>query len=581
MSVGRRLLVLSVPALLAACADTPASPGPGMTSLVLRAVAPPSLASFGLNPTVDRVHASLLKFFPDESVDTIATRTVSWNANATTLNLSFNLVLSAAAETLSVELDYQTAAGRTLWVASQQVIAVAGQPTTPPPLVPSYFGPGLNVAALSILPRSATVVAGGTLNFSADAFDIQGAPIVPDSVYLSWGASSGQINALGTFTAPASPGAVKITVATPSLSGNADSVTINVLAAGAGALAGQVIDGASGAGLANVTLTVFDAQDVQVTTVQTASDGSYSTITLSPGLYRIVATLNGFLGATLFDATLSGGGASTVPTIPLVPSTTSPGFMSGVVKDATNNLPIPGATVELRDGVNATTSTPVATTTTDSVGGYSFQGPAGTYTVGAAATGFSAGYRTSVLLGDGTSSNQDVVLSPIGSGIVRIVLQWGAVPFDLDSHLTGPDSTTGSRFHVFFGDLGSLTARPYASQDVDDTDQFGPETITLSQQFPGVYRYSVHDYSDLSSTTSDTLANSGARVDLYITGQPVRSFFVPRSAGTLWTVFELNGTTVTPINTMTFNDGSTINVRGNGGGNDAAVIARDLRAKKH
>ena len=177
---------------------------------------------------------------------------------------------------------------------------------------------------------------------------------------------------------------MKITVATPSVSGNADSVIVNVLAAGAGALAGQVIDGASGAGLADVTLQVFDAQDVLATTTTTASDGSYSTIPLVPGLYRIVASLNGFLGTTLFDATLQGGGASTVPTIPLVPSSTSPGSMSGVVKDATNNLPIAGATVEFRDGVNATTSTPVGTTTTDSLVGYSFSGPPGTYTVGAA-----------------------------------------------------------------------------------------------------------------------------------------------------------------------------------------------------
>ena len=44
-----------------------------MASLVLTAVAPPSLSSFGLNPTVEQVKASLLKFLPNESVDTIAT----------------------------------------------------------------------------------------------------------------------------------------------------------------------------------------------------------------------------------------------------------------------------------------------------------------------------------------------------------------------------------------------------------------------------------------------------------------------------------------------------------------------------
>jgi Carboxypeptidase regulatory-like domain len=583
MMFRRRLFALALPAVLIACqGDSPDAPrGPGISSLVLRAEAPPSLSRFGLNPTVEQVRATLLKFFPNESSDTIATKTVAFGANATSLNLSFSLLLAAAAETLTVRLEYQTSAGRTLFSAQQEVIAVAGRATTPPTFLPFYEGPGGNVTSVSIQPRSGTVLVGGTLNFSADAFDIQGAAIAADSVYLSWGASAGQINAQGTFKAPSSPGAVKIRVSTPSITGTADSVTVNVLAAGAGALAGQVIDGATGQGLSGVTISVFDANDSLVTSVVTSADGSYSTPPLTPGIYRIVASLNGFLGATLFDATLNGGGANTVPTIPLVPSTVALGDLTGVVKDATTNLRIAGATVVLRDGVNATASAALDTTFTDTGGNYQFsRHAAGTFTVEATATGYTPGYRTSVILGGGSTTGADVVLSPIGSGVVRIVLQWGATPPDLDSHLTGPDSTLGTRFHIYYANEGSLTSRPYANLDVDNTNGFGPETITLSQQFAGVYRYSVHDYTNGEDSTSQGLASSGAHVDLYIGGTLARSFFVPNQTGTLWTVFELNGTTITPINTMTYvADESTINLRASGSGTatDGRVIGQDLK----
>jgi hypothetical protein len=41
-------------------------------------------------------------------------------------------------------------------------------------------------------------------------------------------------------------------------------------------------------------------------------------------------------------------------------------------------------------------------------------------------------------------------------------------------------------------------------------------------------------------------------VQLYLNGALAREFFVPNQAGTLWTVFELSGTTFTPINAMSY-----------------------------
>jgi Carboxypeptidase regulatory-like domain len=580
MTVRRAILALAAPLALVSCGDTPVNGpgGPGLASLSIHAVAPPALSTFGLNLAVEQVSALLYKVLPSQSVDTVAVRTVPFPATSNTLNLGFTVLVGSAPETLTVQLDYQTAGGRSLFVASEQVIAQAGTPAVSQPLQPAYVGPGSNVAVITIQPRNASVIAGQTTVFGFTALDSLQAPA--DSVYVSWSASAGAIGAFGNFQAPGTPGNVMIRARSPN--GTQDSVSVSVLAPGAGVIAGQVVDGATGAPLANATVTVFDALNNLVATVQTATDGSYVTSALPPGLYRIDVSLNGFTSTSLFDAALGGGGTNTVAIIPLAPASASLGDVGGVVKDASTNSPIAGALVELRAGVNATTGTSIASTTSDSVGGYQFvRQAAGTYTVGASATGYANGYRTSVILGGGASTGDDVVLSPVGAGIVQVVLQWGATPPDLDAHMTGPDSTTGTRFHVYYGDPGSLTTRPYASLDVDNTNGFGPETITLSQEFPGVYRYSVHDYTNSGDTTSaQFLAASGARVDLYINGLLARQFFVPNAPGTLWTVFELNGTTITPINTMSFvaNSGDvTLRQEGGTDGTDGEVIGRDTR----
>ena len=157
------------------------------------------------------------------------------------------------------------------------------------------------------------------------------------------------------------------------------------------------------------------------------------------------------------------------------------------------------------------------------------------------------------------------VIGGAGSGSAKITLTWGSEPYDLDSHLTGPDpsgtvpgSTDPTRFHVFYSDQGALAAPPYASLDVDDTTSFGPEVTTITQFFPGVYRYSVHHYSG-----TGTIFSSPARVELALNG--VTQVFTPPDPGataigddTVWQVFEITvnssgAATVSPLNAYILN----------------------------
>lgn len=123
-------------------------------------------------------------------------------------------------------------------------------------------------------------------------------------------------------------------------------------------------------------------------------------------------------------------------------------------------------------------------------------------------------------------------LSPVLHSLdgLRIVLNWGARPPDLDSHLVYENQ------HVYFQ---TKTGKD-ALLDVDDVDGFGPETITIQKRHPGVrYVYAVHDYSDGQSRQTPNLSDkSQAQVFVYVGSSLVRTFRPPAGQkGNVWVVF--------------------------------------------
>lgn len=125
-------------------------------------------------------------------------------------------------------------------------------------------------------------------------------------------------------------------------------------------------------------------------------------------------------------------------------------------------------------------------------------------------------------------------ISPVMQNLdgIRVVLSWGEKPRDLDSHLSFPGN------HIYFEQKFGTDA----NLDVDDTDSYGPETITLKQKHYGEpYVYSVHDFTNRQNPSSIELSNSQAKVFVYVGQSLVRTYYVPRNqAGNLWTVFRLS-----------------------------------------
>jgi hypothetical protein len=127
-------------------------------------------------------------------------------------------------------------------------------------------------------------------------------------------------------------------------------------------------------------------------------------------------------------------------------------------------------------------------------------------------------------------SGMTYAISPILTRLdaMRIVLNWGQNPLDLDGHLAfGGD-------HIFFRNKSG----PDAQLDVDHTDGFGPETITVTRRHPGQrYVYAVQDYSDKEEPQSANLASSDAKVFVYVGQTLIRTYYVPRNRpGNLWNV---------------------------------------------
>jgi hypothetical protein len=217
----------------------------------------------------------------------------------------------------------------------------------------------------------------------------------------------------------------------------------------------------------------------------------------------------------------------------------------GVVINAVNTVGVPGALVALR---RSETDPAIAQTYTDGSGQFVITLAEGSYYVEASAEGY-INWHSWVTVDPRASNEMQIVLSPELVGqFARVVLQWGLNPWDLDSHLTGP-RPAGGVFHLFYAHTIENEA---AELDVDDTSSYGPETVTILRLIPGTYRYCVHDYTNRNANPSYGLARSGASVKVFLSDNQEHTFNVPNQAGTVWTVFEIEGATgrLIPVNAM-------------------------------
>jgi hypothetical protein len=326
-----------------------------------------------------------------------------------------------------------------------------------------------------------------------------------------------------------------------------------------GTIRGLVRDAISNQPLAGARVTVYSGTQT-VYWGDTDATGLYQFDLPTGSDYMMVVTKSGYLDVRYHGVRVDVGSETYLETILQIDEHhAGVGSVGGQIVNALSGVGLSGVRISVRSGLNQQTGPVARETVTGTNGMYSMVDlEAGQYTAEASLAGFVTSHFTLLCVGGVRIDYQNGTLTPVlPPEEYRIILTWDVLPWDLDSHLTGPLSD-GSRFHLYFplAEANGGSSWPdYALLDLDDTSSYGPETVTLKYQLPGIYRYSVHDFSNRLWTSSRALSGSNAQVRVYRGSELIRDFHVPADRdGTLWTVFEMEGDQIRSVNLMSYED---------------------------
>jgi hypothetical protein len=217
--------------------------------------------------------------------------------------------------------------------------------------------------------------------------------------------------------------------------------------------------------------------------------------------------------------------------------------VSGKVIDASSGQTVSNVRMSFRKGTQVV-GVVDATTTTDRKGIYDLPLEDGEYRV----TISKAGYTTETfelhVTGGVPDPSQFTISGTLRVGEIRIVLEWGARPPDLDSYLTGrlDDGTSVSTSYTHRQSY-NRNNELVADLDVDDTNGFGPETTTIYQT-AGSFEFRVEDYGRTRG-----LSASGAQVKVYVGNETPVIIDVPQGLVNNWVVCRIDHGAVTVVNT--------------------------------
>lgn len=322
-----------------------------------------------------------------------------------------------------------------------------------------------------------------------------------------------------------------------------------------GEIVGSVKDATTGEAIKNALIRIYCDGDL-VKSLRTNNSGEYN-LNLAVGEYIIKVNYGQYKSAKV-SATVTDNITTYIETLLMIDAELNSGYANGTITDATTGEAVDGVNIAFRRSWNNKTGVVIQTTSTNENGYYEISYNPGFYTMEYSKDGYITGYKN-IIIGIVDFEAQNAVISPEmpDDGNFRIVLSWSSIPKDLDSHLTGP-TVDGGRFHLYYKYANTSNRNSnsdYYQLDLDNTDIISrpdiPETTTIITQLDGVYRYSVHDYTNKGQANSEALSQSNATVNVYKGSALVATYHVPPNVkGSIWTVFELSGNEIKPINKM-------------------------------
>ena len=130
---------------------------------------------------------------------------------------------------------------------------------------------------------------------------------------------------------------------------------------------------------------------------------------------------------------------------------------------------------------------------------------------------------------------------------MRIILDWGRNPNDLDVHLT-----KDKKYHISYRNM-KVADDGEARLDRDDTDSWGPETITISEiATDSRYEFWVQDFTNRLNDNSKKLSKSNAILKIYGNNELLYQLQVPENKrGNKWNVFTIENGVINLTNYIT------------------------------
>ena len=327
-----------------------------------------------------------------------------------------------------------------------------------------------------------------------------------------------------------------------------NGVRVEECTASRGDIQGRVLT-TDGSPLSNARV-ILKSGDLEIAYRYTNSSGRYNFDNIIKGDYTLIVSADAYQTFSN-DIHVKSGQLNQMEDIFMVRrNVVGQGKVYGSIKNATNLNLIDSVHCEVYSGWGNTSGNPVYSG--DFEKQYELFLNPGNYTIRFTADQYSS-TTMNVAVNAEESLQKDVLMSPAFSPdatSMRVVLEWGEYPRDLDSHMFG-STADGALFHTYYANKREGDTW----LDVDDTTSYGPETTTVNKIHPGVYSYYVHDFTNRISNNTEELSNSDARVTVYLGNSLYTTLYIPiEQGGTVWHVFDYDSTTgdFTVVNTMSY-----------------------------
>lgn len=278
-------------------------------------------------------------------------------------------------------------------------------------------------------------------------------------------------------------------------------------------------------------------------------DNNQFEFSLPAGIYRFTYSKNGYMGLDEIQEVCENETTYLEPHLMISDKYAKTEVdVSGSIKNALNGHNITQGTIYFREGWSKRNTDVINYCSINSSGKYKITLSSGYYTAEIVSKGYIVNY-VNIAVNPINTSNKNFVLTPkLDDDEYRIVLTWGKTPSDLDSHLYYESNNIN--YHVYFAARDQAFGDTSLSLDLDDRNGEGPETITIKNMNKNdSFTYTIHDYSNSGRNNSKMLSLSGANVKVYGSNGLLAVFNVPyNTAGTTWTVFQMNNGAIEPLN---------------------------------